>query len=51
MKIDASDVLTIVGLGMVSIGLWLVSPALALVIIGVLLLCLGIAAGARKGKA
>lgn len=42
-----SDALSVVGLVVLGVGLWLVSPALALCVVGVLLLAAGLL-GARR---
>jgi hypothetical protein len=38
----ATDVLAVVGLGLVAVGLWWVLPALALIVVGLALLGLGL---------
>lgn len=53
--IDVYDVMAIIGLGMLGTGLWLVSPALSLSVVGVIVLAIGIfgsmwRAQARRGK-
>lgn len=50
MRVDATDVLATLGLALMSVGLWMVSPALALLVIGLMLFCLGIVAGIRGGQ-
>lgn len=48
--IDLYDVMAIVGLSMLGAGLWLVTPALALSVVGGILLILGVALAREKGK-
>lgn len=47
MPIDLSDLLVVVGVGLIGVGLWLVYPPVALVVVGGLCLAGGLV-GARK---
>jgi hypothetical protein len=49
-KLDRFDVLTVVGLGMVSAGLWWVYPPVALIVCGALLMAAGMRGGAPRGE-
>lgn len=44
------DVLTLVGIGLIGVGLYLVYPPLALIVVGTLLLVLGLIAGRGAGR-
>lgn len=54
--IDAYDVITVIGLGMLGVGLWMVSPLLSLVVVGGLLVAGGLigslikASDRKRGK-
>jgi hypothetical protein len=48
-RIDRYDVLAFCGLGALAYGLYLVAPALAWIVVGVVLLGVGVLGAARKG--
>lgn len=45
---DLFDLLTVVGLGMVFLGLWWLLPAAALIVIGVVLFLVGVRSDRRR---
>lgn len=50
---DAYDVLALLGLAILGVGLWLVSPALSLSVLGILILAAGVLGSmwrARRGR-
>lgn len=49
-RIDASDVLIVMGLLLLGAGLWWLSPPLALIIVGTVLLLVGLVGAWLRGK-
>ncbi len=45
---DRFDVIALVGLLMLGVGLWLASPALALAVVGALLIAFGVLGASRR---
>jgi hypothetical protein len=50
-KFDGYDVATVAGSSMLFAGLWLLSPAVALIVVGAMLLVMGTAGALIKGTA
>jgi hypothetical protein len=50
VKPDVFDWLILAGAVVLVVGLWLVSPALALIVLGVLIMGAGILGSSRQGK-
>jgi hypothetical protein len=50
VDVDVYDGIAIGGLVLLGIGLWWHDPVVALIVLGALLLSIGVALGARKGK-
>lgn len=48
--IDVYDVLALIGLGMLAMGLWMVSPVLSLSVVGGILLAGGVLGSAFKAR-
>lgn len=48
---DLFDLLTVVGLGMVFLGLWWIKPAVALVVVGAVVFLAGVREGAGRRRA
>lgn len=48
--VDGNDIVALVGLIMLGSGLYQISPALALVVVGGLLLAIGVVGTLRRGK-
>jgi hypothetical protein len=49
-RVDATDLLAVVGLGTLGAGLWMIWPALALIVVGSLLLVMGIVGAWLRAK-
>lgn len=49
-RVDLSDVLALVGLLLVGAGVWLLSPAAALIVVGSVLLVVGLAGAWVRGR-
>ena len=47
---DISDLLFLGGLALVGAGLWMISPAVALIVIGGVLMAVGLAGAIGKGR-